>query len=179
MLNCDKCILNCSTDSSKNGSGDYIPEIFRCHNPFCAGYPAACFLTDDECKTEAGSDNDDNVSAANGTIPPGNPVMRRQPCLHDAYVLTFINSRDKFAESTAEDVLETLVEAGCPELLCELFLNSQIQVRARLWQRMVTQHRDRLYLLDALFEKCEFASPPPDSATFSLFELADAVTSSA
>ncbi len=116
MLNCAECILNCADNSCNNTSADRIPEIFRCHNPFCDGYPAACFAFEDEHTIGAGA-GDDELIEATIAISTGNSVICRKPCLHDAYVLTFINSRDEFAESTAEDVLETLVEAGCPELL--------------------------------------------------------------
>lgn len=74
-------------------------------------------------------------------------------CGKDLWVLTFIGQKDKFAIKNAVTTMTTLVEKGFSELLCNLFENAPYETRRRMWQKMTTQHSDRLYMFDALFEK--------------------------
>jgi hypothetical protein len=68
-------------------------------------------------------------------------------------VLTFIGTGDSFAIKNAESTLDSLVEKGESELLCNLFENSPYEVRRELWLKMTTHYKERLYLFDSLFEK--------------------------
>ena len=87
-------------------------------------------------------------------------------CPQDIWVLIFLSSGDKFACDTACYTLDTLVTNGNAVLLTELFKAASYAIRKELWFRMVTYYRDRIYLLDEIFERDEL---PP--ATLSISSL--------
>ena len=74
-------------------------------------------------------------------------------CSRDLWVLTFIGQKEKFAMNNAVSTMENLVRNGFSELLCNLFENAPYEKRREMWQKMVNEHSNRLYLFDALFEK--------------------------
>ncbi len=78
---------------------------------------------------------------------------QRSLCPLDIWVLTFISIKEPLATKCAAETLDRLVEMGAADLLCNLFENSCYESRRELWLRMTEKHTDRLYLLDAMFEK--------------------------
>ncbi|PKL43715.1 MAG: hypothetical protein CVV41_08060 [Candidatus Riflebacteria bacterium HGW-Riflebacteria-1] len=83
----------------------------------------------------------------------GDLFAARQLCARDLWVLAFIGRRDCFASASAGDTLDRLVGGGHSELLCHLFENADYETRRDLWARMTSNHPDRLYMFDAMFEK--------------------------
>jgi hypothetical protein len=80
-------------------------------------------------------------------------LRQRSLCPLDIWVLTFISVKDPLASKSAAETLDRLVEMGAADLLCNLFENSCYETRRELWLRMTEKHIERLYLLDAMFEK--------------------------
>lgn len=126
-MECQRCPLNISSAFFKSALIKKLPlhvrEIFICNGP-----------------EQRGSARQEKLA-------------RRNLCVRDLWVLTFIAENDRFACEKASETLDNLVTAGSSELLCSLFESASYQIRRDLWLRMVKLYPDRLYLFDSLFEK--------------------------
>lgn len=94
-----------------------------------------------------------------------NSKQKYSLCGKDLWVLTFIGRRERFALDNAVSTMDNIVKMGFSELLCSLFENAPYEKRREMWQRMTTEHSNRLYLFDALFEK-ECLAPLIDKENF-------------
>lgn len=74
--------------------------------------------------------------------------------------MTELARGDEFAARTAHHTLDTLVSCESDDLVCELFLTADSEMRADLWRRMTACHPDRLDLLNQIFERLDL--PPLD-----------------
>jgi len=146
---CNKCMLN---SDLKNGCKSLstiqnkIFKILKCEKQYCKMFqkPDSHYSVCYDCPQK----------------------YRLEVCHHDAWVLTFLSSGDKFSCETACYSLDTFVQTGNSELLCELFKAANYDIRKELWFRMVEHYQDRLYLLDQIFERDELAPVNNDMLNF-------------
>lgn len=138
MVCCNECKLNYSNRAGKDGQ-DGPAGLFHCVKPWCAG------------------DEERRVGDWNCPESRCPQTSRLVPCLHDAYVLANLNSGEAFVEDTVLATLDTFVLSGMSELVCEMFLSASLPLRKKLWRHMTSHYRDRMRLLNPLFEKQELA----------------------
>lgn len=137
---CNKCILNKDSYDCRESFTTIQSKVFdilKCEKQYCKIFQK----------------NNSQYSVC-GDCPQ---KYRLEVCNHDAWVLTFLSSGEEFSSETACYSLDTFVQTGNSELLCELFKAASYEIRKELWFRMVEHYQDRLYLLNQIFERDELA----------------------
>lgn len=84
-----------------------------------------------------------------------NGILPHQICPRTVWTVAYIGTKDQFALSQVEDVLQELVVGGHAELLCSMFENAPYRERKKMWHIMTTKFTEKIYLFDSLFEKEE------------------------